>query len=147
MCIRDSINNCQQAIVHLTLAVESSNTELTCLWILMGQCCLLIHPIARDVIASSAFMVPNQLLSYAGEASVSCNDASPVDKLTILRLATKCYIRALQIQSKNASCWHNLAFSYHAQILEEGNSVPEGLNEKLRIDLSWYWWLQNAHIN
>ena len=132
---RNTLDNCQQALTYLTTAVKSSNADLACLWTLMGHACLMIHPISSDIVTSSGFQIPDQLLSSAEETKLKQEGSFIcVDKLTVIRLSSKCYIRALQIQSDNANCWHDLALSYQAQI-QEDEQFNGALNENEKRDL------------
>ena len=120
---KSALDNCSKALANLTLAARSASVDLSCIWILMGEACLMIHPISNDIIISSEFKIPIELLSPAETTNLenNCKFIS-VHKSTILSLATKCYIRALQIQSDNANCWHNLALTYYAEIREDEQS-------------------------
>ena len=128
---KNALENCQHALGYLTSAVKTSNIDLSCIWFLMGKACLIIFPISDDIIRSSNFTVPNELL--IPPEPVQNKDMAPnVDKYTVIKLAAKCFIRSLQIQPGNANSWHDLALTYFAQIQEEeasGLSLSENRNE------------------
>ena len=125
---KNAIDNCQRALGHLTVAVKSSKTDLSCIWFLMGRACLMINPISDEIVSSSRFAIPNELLLPSESVSDKECRTTNANKLTVLKLATKCFTRSLQIQPDNANSWHNLALSYYAQSQEEENSgvsMPE----------------------
>ena len=116
---RNALENCQNALTYLTSAVKTSTTDLSCLWTLMGETCLMIRPISITTIDSFGFKIPNELLPLE-EKGITSDDGYQINvqKSSILSLASNCYIRSLQIEYNNAHCWHNLALTYYIQLLE-----------------------------
>ena len=118
---KNALQNCQHALDNLTRAVKASNTDHSCIWFLMGRACLMISPISGETVSSFRFNIPSELLISA-ERVKSHGMTTNVNKLAVLKLATQCFIRCLQIQPSNANSWHDLALSYYAQIQEEERS-------------------------
>ena len=56
-------------------------------------------------------MLVEQNLTSAEETNVEIN------KLEALKMATRALSRSLKFQPLNVSCWHDLALSYHYQII------------------------------
>ena len=47
-----------------------------------------------------------------------------INKLEALKMATRALSRSLKFQPLNVSCWHDLALSYHYQIIaREGKKI------------------------
>ena len=63
-------------------------------------------------------MLVEQNLTSAEETNVEIN------KLEALKMATRALSRSLKFQPLNVSCWHDLALSYHYQIIaREGKKI------------------------
>ena len=125
---KNALENCKHALGYLTAAVKSSNIDLSCIWFLMGKACLMIFPISGDIVNSSNFTVPNELLMPSERVNDKESNTTNVSKYTVIKLASKCFIRSLQIQPGNANSWHDLALTYFAQTQEKevsGSSMSE----------------------
>ena len=60
--------------------------------------------------------VPSILVEKSGLSSEK--DANvEINKLEALKMATRALSRSLKFQPLNVSCWHDLALSYHYQII------------------------------
>jgi tetratricopeptide (TPR) repeat protein len=89
-----------------------SSASFCCLWKLLGDALILMHALPKEV---ANLRVPSILLP-GGQQSQDTNTTS-ANKLQLLQLASKAFIRALNIQPENVSCWQNLALSFHFQLL------------------------------
>ena len=59
--------------------------------------------------------VPSMLVEQTGLSSEDTN--VEINKLEALKMATRALSRSLKFQPLNVSCWHDLALSYHYQIV------------------------------
>ena len=87
----------------LTLLVRAAQLQpnLSCLWSMMGQVCLLLRPIPEE--RFSHLKVPTLLLS-----------PDQVNKKQVMELGPKFFSSALKLLPDSAALWHNLALSYQS---------------------------------
>ena len=60
--------------------------------------------------------VPSMLVEQTGLSNEEDRNVE-INKLEALKMATRALSRSLKFQPLNVSCWHDLALSYHYQII------------------------------
>ena len=106
-----AMDNCRLAIKHLgTVVLEAaasatsgSASQLSCLWKLISDCCMIVHDLPEAATVLSE--LPSEIFTSPGV------DEKP---LSILDVSIKCIVRALQLDADNANLWHDLADIYFA---------------------------------
>ena len=83
-------------------------------------------------------MLVEQNLTSAEETNVEIN------KLEALKMATRALSRSLKFQPLNVSCWHDLALSYHYQIIaREGKIMPDRIPQRF---YDFFYEFKNARL-
>lgn len=112
----NAVDNCRDAIDYLTRAA-SLRPDLSCTWKLLGEACTLTHVLPRELVS---FEVPAKLVNgREGEETMGQS------KDELVRIGTRCYVRALQLVPDNAECWHDLALNYNVQAEMDCGKVKE----------------------
>ena len=86
--------------------------SFSCLWKLLGEALLTLHALPTEV---AMVKVPSSIVLNEAEDATTTTTLS---KSQALKLSTKAFLRALQIEPENVSCWHDLALSFHYRLLE-----------------------------
>ncbi|ESP01284.1 hypothetical protein LOTGIDRAFT_230642 [Lottia gigantea] len=130
-------DNCQQALKYLTQAA-SERSDMSCLWKLLGDVCLLVQPLSKDTCIS----VPVKLLEKCDDKTEEYRE---VDKLTVLDIASRCYGKALKILPESSMLWHDLGVSLYYQLpLTTSDSKPTSekclqcLRKAVSLDSNYY---------
>lgn len=101
----NAVDNCRDAVDYLT-AAASIRPDLSCTWKLLGEACTLTHVLPKETVG---FEVPLKLITGEGEGKAMQT------KSELIRIGSRCYVRALQLSKDNAECWHDLALNYNVQ--------------------------------
>ncbi|XP_055956179.1 tetratricopeptide repeat protein 37-like [Patella vulgata] len=113
-------DNCEEALVFLTKAA-SERSDMSCLWKLLGDACILVLPLASDNFILS---VPKKLLEKCDKNS---DELVAIKKREVIQLSTRCYGRALKILPENSMLWHDLGIAYFhlSELVQEKVNNPE----------------------
>ena len=81
----------------------------------------------------AVLFVPSMLVEQTGLSSEEETNVE-INKLEALKMASRALSRSLKFQPLNVSCWHDLALSYHYQIIAgEGkkilNRIPQRFHD------------------
>ncbi|KAK6188238.1 hypothetical protein SNE40_004461 [Patella caerulea] len=98
-------DNCEEALVFLTKAA-SERSDMSCLWKLLGDACILVLPLASD---NCILSVPKKLLEKCDKNS---DELVKIQKREVIQLSTRCYGRALKSLPENSMLWHDLSIAY-----------------------------------
>ena len=80
--------------------------------------------------------VPSMLVEQAGLNNEQ-NKNVEIKKLEALKMATRALSRSLKFQPLNVSSWHDLALSFHYQIIAgEGKKLPSIILQRFLIFLT-----------
>ncbi|KAK6642788.1 hypothetical protein RUM43_004290 [Polyplax serrata] len=99
---------CQESVFYSVKCLEQQK-DLICVWKLLGDCCILLSGLPDKY---CFLKIPTWL--HKGKSS----DAEEVtlDKVQILKLASRCYCQAIVINSRFANLWYDLAFAYNSLV-------------------------------
>ena len=87
--------------------------SFSCLWKLLGEALLLMQALPNEI---AVLFVPSMLVEQTGLSNEEDKNVE-INKLEALKMATRALSRSLKFQPLNVSCWHDLALSYHYQII------------------------------
>ena len=95
--------DCCSRAFELLVRASRINPNLSCVWSLMGQACLLLRSIPEEGV--TLLRVPPLLLS---------DENLPIAKKQIMEMGPKFFLSALKLLPDSAALWHNLALTYHS---------------------------------
>lgn len=115
---KNVVDNCEEALVHLTKAA-GLRPDIASLWKLMGEACTMLHTLPASIAIFKR--APGILIGKA-------DDFVTLEKAEIVALGARCFLRSLKIHDSDAGVWHNLALNYQAQ-RDMQNERVEALTE------------------
>ena len=94
--------------------------SFSCLWKLLGEALLTMHALPKEV---AMVQVPSIILNDVKDNAE--DNTTIMNKSQALKMSSKAFLRALQIEPENVSCWHDLALSFHYRLVEQDDDQTD----------------------